>query len=224
LADDVPLAWAARDLGEAVGIRRPMTEHQRGYADVFGVEVRELPDTAYIEELVILDDHGFNDYKRRRWQKMRALLRAYAGKPAHPGVMLVRGNSGENRKLVNEAAIADHLSRQGFEIVNPGVESFDAVVNKVASARIVVGVEGSHLAHGLQGIADGGSMVVLQPPFRFNNIYKERCNILGLKYAFCVGHAIKGGFRVDVSALDRRIDAVSAQEDSVTKPAIGSPC
>lgn len=78
----------------------------------------------------------------------------------------------------------------------------------VANANMVVGVEGSHLAHGILGAAPGGSMLVLQPPFRFNNAFKERCDLLEITYAFIVGNAVPGGFTVDLNALAKLIDRV----------------
>jgi hypothetical protein len=45
-------------------------------------------------------------------------------------------------------------------------------LNPAAAADLVVGAEGSQRANGFVCMKDGGSMLVLQPTFRFNNIYK----------------------------------------------------
>ncbi len=202
LIDDVPLALASSALGQAVGIRRPMTAQQMGYASLFGVEFQELPETAYLDELVVLDDRSLNSYKRERWQKMRATIRARVGTSPHAGVMLLRGNTGQERRLVNEDEVATHLSAKGFKIVDPATESLATVLQAVTNAKVVVGVEGSHLAHGLQGVAEGGVMLVLQPPFRFSNAHKDYCDALGIKYAFLVGTQVSGGFVIKLDALD----------------------
>jgi hypothetical protein len=47
-----------------------------------------------------------------------------------------------------------------------------AALNPAAAADLVVGAEGSQRANGFVCMKDGGSMLVLQPTFRFNNIYK----------------------------------------------------
>jgi hypothetical protein len=65
-----------------------------------------------------------------------------------------------------------------------------------------VGVEGSQLANGFVCMKDGGSMLVLQPPFRFNNIYKDVCDAMQVKYGFVVGDAKDGGFTIDSGAVE----------------------
>jgi hypothetical protein len=45
-------------------------------------------------------------------------------------------------------------------------------------------------------------MLVLQPPFRFNNIYKDVCDAMQVKYGFVVGDAKDGGFTIDPGAVE----------------------
>jgi hypothetical protein len=206
VGDDLPLRMLAHDLGEPVTWDQPVTEHQRDYARRLALEVEALGPT-HFRELVVVDDRGQNEDKRRRWQAIRRRLHGARPVVPHAGVMLVRGLTGERRQLHNEEALAERLRRRGFTIARPGEHSSAALIDACAGARVVVGVEGSQNAHGLLGVADGGTMIALQPPQRFGNVYKDRCDCLALRYGFVVGHASEdGGFTIDGDALERLLD------------------
>ena len=206
LLDDIPLARLAGKRGLPLGSSRPLEPQQQQYLDFFDAPLIPLPNTALVRSLEILQDSGINDLRIQRWHAMRREFAASANAWTQPGVFLMRGNTGEQRLLCNEAQIADLLIGRGFNVINPGLASLSEVRAAAANAKLVVGVEGSQLSHGLLGVADGGAMVVLQPPFRFNNAYRERCDLLGITYAFIVGHAVEGGFTVDLNALARLLD------------------
>ncbi len=208
LFDDIPLNFAANALGQAVGIHRPTTEQQLRYLDLFNLKIRELPEFGIIDEITIIDDRGHNEYKRQRWELMRHIINSHSQSPPHKGVMLIRGNSGQTRNLTNEQEIANHLRDSGFKIIDPSITRFDDIIKSVANSRIVIGVEGSQLAHGFFGLVEGGAMVILQPPFRFNNAYKDICDAAGIKYGFIVGNSVAGGFRVEKGALDILLERI----------------
>lgn len=56
----------------------------------------------------------------------------------------------------------------------------------------MVATEGSHLAHGILAADDDCTFLVLQPPRRFNNIYKGFTDAMGMRYAFLVGASRDG--------------------------------
>ncbi|HEU4459238.1 MAG TPA: glycosyltransferase family 61 protein [Methylibium sp.] len=206
VGDDLPMRMVARDVGEPVTWKQPLTEHQVGYGSRLGLEVEALGPVRF-RELIVVDDRGQNMDKRRRWQEMRARLHGWRRPEAHAGVMLVRGLTGERRQLLNEEAVADALVARGFRIARPGQQTTAELIEACAGARVVVSVEGSQNAHGLLNMADGGTMIALQPPNRFGNVYKDRCDCLGLRYGFAVGHAAEGGgFTIDIDALQRLLD------------------
>lgn len=76
------------------------------------------------------------------------------------------------------------------------------------TAKLVVGVEGSHLIHAMVTIAEGGTLLVLQPPNRFNNPLKDYTDCLGMNYAFLTGHAVEDGFEVDLDQLARLLEQI----------------
>lgn len=210
LHDDVPLNFTANSLGQAIGVPRSLTEHQIGYSNLFGVKIKELPRFGIVKEITIVDDRGYNDYKRQRLELMRSMVMTRFKSPIHKGVMIIRGTSGKMRNLVNEQEIADHLRRAGFKIIDPSFDRFETIIRSVVNSRIVIGVQGSHLAHGLFGLIEGGSMIQLQPPFEFDNEFKNICDILSIKYGFVVGNSVSDGFRVEIAALDSLLERVLA--------------
>jgi len=206
VGDDLPLRLLAAEFGEPVTWDQPPTPHQRDYARRLDVEVEALGAT-HFGELIVIDDRGQNADKRRRLSLLRERLRRPLPSESHPGVMLLRGLTGERRLLHNEDAIAERLRRRGFTIARSGDPCTAELIDACAGAQVVVGVEGSQNAHGLLGVADGGTMLALQPPQRFGNVYKDRCDCLGLRYGFVVGHAqADGGFTIDADALERLLD------------------
>ena len=95
-------------------------------------------------------------------------------------------------------------------VVDPDTMSAQEIARISNGARLVVGLEGSHLAHSIYPIADAGTLLVLQPPLRFNNVYKDLSDAMGLNYAFLVGEPAAGGFTVDLDRLGRLLDRVGA--------------
>jgi hypothetical protein len=206
IRDDIPLATLATSLGKPVGIERPLTAQQQGYAKLFGVNVSVLPKLAHLGKITVLSDAYYNEGKIARWRAMRDRVAACASGKRYKGVMLLRGGTGEARMLLNEQEIADRLEALGFYVVNPAKVDLDTFLANAAGADVVVGVEGSQLANGFVCMKDGGSMLVLQPPFRFNNIYKDVCDAMQVKYGFVVGDAQSGGFSINPDAVEAMLE------------------
>jgi hypothetical protein len=206
IRDDIPLATLAARLGKPVGIERPLTPQQQGYARLFGVDVSVLPRLAHLGKITVLSDAYYNEGKIARWRAMRDRVAACASGKRYKGVMLLRGGTGEARMLLNEEQIAERLEALGFYVVNPAKVDLDTFLANAAGAEVVVGVEGSQLANGFVCMKNGGSMLVLQPPFRFNNIYKDVCDAMQVKYGFVVGDAQSGGFVISPDAVEAMLD------------------
>ena len=112
------------------------------------------------------------------------------------------------------------LSQGGYEIVDKFTRKEIFIVGALGSAaapgvevlvlaRIVIGVEGSHLSHAIFTMADDAAFLVLQPPDRFAMTYKEFADRMSMRFAFMVGTAAEDGFTVDHDRLRRIIDRVS---------------
>ena len=211
MLDDQPRLLAARDLGTPVSVLSNPTRGQREYIDLLGLSCA-VEEDAYVRRLVVLEDVGQNLYKRDRHLALRqtAAQRARALQP--PGVMLLRGGSGQHRALANEPDVAELARRRGFLVLDPSTASAQELIDACSDVDIVMGVEGSHLANGLMWMSRTGTLLVLQPPQRFVTVLKDHCDNLGMRYAFLVCDAVsEEGFRIAPDAVERMLDRVSTR-------------
>lgn len=207
LSDSLTLEMIPPPDGPAVAARGRPYRHEDGYRKLLGLPRPPVPGHARIRRLTIYSDYGQNGCKLRRYRELRRRLRSGAVVPTGPpGVFIRRGADGEPRRLVNEEALADHLSARGFDIIDPGALDAAEIVARTLDARMVVSVEGSHLSHALYTLADGGAWLVIQPPDRFALPYKEFADCLGMSFGFVVASPEAGGFAVDLAEIDRMMD------------------
>ncbi|BAS58169.1 hypothetical protein NIES2135_24450 [Leptolyngbya boryana NIES-2135] len=208
--DDLTLTLAAQQFAQAVRTAQKLTNHQQEYSHLLNIHSTPV-SKARIKELTIFEDFGQNQYKRERYEYIRSKFSSLSSHQTVEGVMLLRGNPRVQRLLVNENQIAEFLRNQGFIIVDPEKTSATEIVRQTLGAKIVVGVEGSQLAHGLFTLRESGAILTLQPPYRFNNVYKECADCLGLKYSFVVGKQVANGFEISLEDLARTLDMISAR-------------
>lgn len=213
LTDDSATTLLAQEFGPVYRARNKLMEswtHANSYRRLMDLEVPELPDT-YLSEAWLFEDLGMNAHRRQRMKQVRARL---AGLPADQSghrVFIIRGSFGQNlRILENEAALAEALSQRGFTIVNPMQESTAEIIRKIAGASLVVSVEGSALTHAYLTMQEGGAMITIQPPYRFDNVWKDFTDLLGMRYGFVVGEGDQERFRVSVDDVMRAVDLISA--------------
>jgi hypothetical protein len=202
-----PLAVAE---GVAVTTAQPAGAHTHGYEDWLGMTPLRTAGT-FFRELVIFDDIGQNASKHARFRASVDRLSARAGARPHAGVFIVRGRSGERRVLRNELEIAERLrDRRGFTIVDPMRAGVPEIMKACAGGRVVVGVEGSGLMHGIMTLPIGGAVLVLQPPTRFSAIYKDLTDRDGQQFGFVVGVPQGDDFVVDGDEVERTLDLFAA--------------
>ncbi|MGW8466042.1 glycosyltransferase 61 family protein [Pseudomonas sp. CLCA07] len=180
--------------------------HAPGYEDWLGMTpVRQR--NAFFRELVIFDDLSQNRHKHFRFRAMGERLLSHVKYNSHPGVFVLRGNKGELRLLRNEMELAEHLrDRRGFRIIDPAKSDVATIVAACAGARVVVGIEGSHLIHGVNLLPLGGSLLVLQPPNRFLCFFKYLTDRDHQNFGFVVGTPDGDGFRIDADEVERTLD------------------
>ena len=154
------------------------------------------------------DSRAENAHKRERMFEIRKRIWSAYPTATHAGVFLVRGKTGQRRVLLNESELISSLSARGILVVQVEAASAEQIMRQCSNARVVIGVEGSQLNHGLISIADQGSMLVIQPPRRFNCHHKELCDILGVRYGFVVGESVdkSADFSVDTDRVHRLLD------------------
>jgi hypothetical protein len=208
MTDDLTLTLAAQQLSKAVRTSQKQTDHQLEYSSILNIDSAPVTKGRF-KKLIIIEDFGQNKFKRERYEYIRAKLRNQSSLQSGQGIMLLRGNSGVKRSLLNENEVAEFLSSQGFTIIDPQKISARELALQTLGAKICVGVEGSQLTHSLFTLREDGVILTLQPPYRFNNVYKDYTDCLGLKYSFVVGKQVANGFEINIQDLARTLDAIS---------------
>jgi len=219
LLDDLPLALAAAQIAPPIILETPAYPQINEYKNLFNIHPR-LVQQAHCAQLTIIDDIGQNQFKRDRYRSMRSQLIPHGSDQPPRGVMLRRGKLGAQRSLVNESEVIALLESQGFITLVPEDLSAAELVRQMVGTKIVIGVEGSQLAHGVLTLATGGVMCALQPPYRFNNSFKDYLDCIehDLRYAFVIGKRVADGFEIDLNTLAKtldRIDQVLAYRQAV---------
>lgn len=197
LTDDCVAYALAERFGVPVATLPAPKGHARDYEQLLGQRPRRLA-SGHFDELILLDDHGNTADRAARAARLTARLRIGLDTQPHPGVFLVRGVTGARRLLVNESAIADRLrDRLGFRVLDPEACDLATILGACAGARVVVGVEGSQLAHGLMVMGEQGTVLTLQPPDRVTSALKIFTDRQGQGFGLVVGRGTCDGFEVD---------------------------
>lgn len=207
MRDDLPKYLAALDIDTPISCLKNKTAHQISYENVLDVKPIFYCSGA-IKKLTILEDYSQNAYKVRRYRKFRETISHNYKKSTKRGVMILRGGDGSERKINNEHEVAEYLSGIGFDILDITCSSVDEIIKK-CRVDIVIGVEGSHLGNCLYSINEGGCIITIQPPYRFNNVYKDYADCMDMNYAFLVANESEcHGLSVDIGDLDEILNQV----------------
>lgn len=210
LADDLPRCLAALEIGMPVSTMLRPTRQQLDYMRILDLEVEAL-SSACFHRIVVLDDNGQNDYKRQRCAELTRRVRLQHTPQRNTGVMLLRGNFGNRRVLTNEREVADLVRGRGFKVLDPMDCTATEVIEACLDAKVVLGVEGSQLAHGHMWMSTSGTLVTLQPPNMFTVVHKDRCDLKGIRFAFIVGNwRGETEFSINTNRLQRLLDRVDA--------------
>ena len=199
----------AEQAGHPVTSARPRGGHVGRYEQLLGMAPQRIGDV-HFDELVLFDDLHNNQGRRDRAQGNR--LRLLAGRQPEPlpGVFIFRGATGDARLLENEAEIAERLEVEyGFRTLYIDRDDADRMVETLGATRLVVGVEGSQLAHGVIAMPPGGTVLTLQPADRVTTSLKLLTDCWRQRFAMVVGAGTAGGFRVEWDQLRRTMDLIS---------------
>jgi hypothetical protein len=209
MTDDLTLQLAAKTVGNPVTTERRPYTHEPGYRELLRLERQRAVTHARVERLTVIEDFGQNSYKRARYRELRG--RAQQSVPAGKGapVFVRRGSSGAVRGIANSEALEALLLSFGFGLVDPEKMTPAQIAERMLGARMVMGMEGSHLMHFLYTMSDDGVLCVLQPPDRFNNVLKDYTDCLGMQYAFLVCDKTETGFSVDLDRLQQLFEKIS---------------
>lgn len=205
LMDDCLTYRLAERFGKPITSQPGSTGHKPDYAARLGVNPASV-DHVHFDELIFFRDSPHNACKKERADELRARL-APTPTAEHPGVFLLRGETGDCRKLANEKAIAERLAlERGFGVLDPSTASVDEIVAHCSGAKVIAGVEGSHLVHGLAVMPPHAILFVFQPPDRVVSALKIVTDRQGQTYAFVVGSGTQDHFTVEWTEVQRTLD------------------
>jgi hypothetical protein len=213
MSDDLSLHLASESLAAPLGVERPPYHHEPGYRDLMRINSRKVAQVRF-GQLMILDDVGQNSYKQQRYERLRSRLRASVAAAGNRLVYIRRGRTAakslsqvaDGRTMTNADEVEAFLGSQGFVTLDLDQCSVSQIAAAILDAAIVVGTEGSHMAHALYPIRDHGALCIMQPPDCFTNVFKDYSDCLGLWYGFTVGVRCPGGFSIQIRDLERIID------------------
>ncbi len=210
LLDDCMKYFIAEQFGAPVVPERKPYGHQTDYERLLGMSLRSV-NAVKFDSLWVFRDEGQNDSKRLRYQKLRERLLAAIGMenpPEHAGVYLIRGLAGSRRLMTNELEVAERLRQRGFRVIDPMKLTAEEILRACAGAKVVAGIDGSGLSHAIALMAPETTLLVINPPNRFNNVYKDMTDCMNVNYAVAVGISLGDDFYVDLDEIDQILNLI----------------
>lgn len=106
-----------------------------------------------------------------------------------------------------KSSLAERLARErGYLVIDPLKASADELIEACGAARAIVGVEGSHLAHGILVAPPGAAIVPIQPPERVAATLKQLSDRLHQRFGLLVGEGGDNLFTLDWRDLAATLD------------------
>ena len=207
LMDDCATREIQQVQGQSVAITRPGWVDCAAYERLFQHNWEEVPAFT-ARRLTLLTELGFSRDKAARHRRLRQRIRQTL--PPGPGdiVYLARGPSGHVRGMANEPEVLSRMEAAGVTIVQcEGGD--DSMLRRCLDARLIIGVEGSQLCHGIYLLAEAGGVLAIQPPDRFCNAHHDWSRHLGMAYGTVIGHPAEGGWTADPDEIVSMIDTLS---------------
>jgi capsular polysaccharide biosynthesis protein len=213
LTDDCTKYLLTENEGLPIYSDAQSSQHTIDYEKLLEMKPLRLRN-AYLKEAILFNDYGQNLHKKERFRKISNKILHNVNAQRHPGVFILRRNSGKRRTMHNELEMAEHLHRsRGFRILDITVADVPTIISTCAGAQVVAGIEGSHLVHGIMVLQPGCSVLTLQPPNRFCSVIKRTTDRDGQNFGFVVGRAEKDGFWVDADEVERTLDLFPKTKD-----------
>ena len=206
LKDDCLQYMLAEEYSQPLCLKHSYYQHAPEYAQYFSQNWTPS-ESARIDHLIVFQDFGQNSLKRRRYGTLRSRIEACMPSGNRtPLVYLRRGQPGTVRLIENESEIMDLLARRGFEIVDISSTPLVRLLSFLLSAKLVVSIEGSHLAHCWPSVENPTSVLTLQPPDRFISVYRGRVSCMSGDFGMVVGDGRRGHYSFSISDILRTID------------------
>lgn len=210
LHDELPMTIFCQNHGRVLTShfgKKPYI-HEAGYYEALQTPPpTELDNNCLYKEISILEPAPLNSVQVESLRQFRKRFSHLHSKKKEVAFIRRGGNNHDNRNLENEDAIINFMLKIGGTIISPEKDTAKDIIENLLDAKLVIGIEGSHLANALLSMPEHGCLLVIQPPNRFNNIFKDYCDVTYRKYAFTIGDSISGRTHQNITHLQKMIDA-----------------
>lgn len=214
LADGIPMTMIdGADQGRVWLPWNGPSRHVRAYQQLF-----DLPEAKanliFARNLTFYQDFGQGSHKRRRYAALRdRVRRTFGGQDqGSDNVFIARGNTGVARVIVDEARLKERLAARGWIVIDIATSTVEELQKAICRARVIVGIEGSHLYHAHLSMRRESVMVVLLPNDRFTSLPVGICNANRVSAGFVVLEGSREqGYRVNWDEVERTIDLASTR-------------
>jgi hypothetical protein len=122
---------------------------------------------------------------------------------------LRRGTTGVARLISNEVQLIDALVQRGFVIADIQSDSLEQLLGKLVNAKIVISLEGSHVAHCCFSLSERSALIVLSIPTRFTGVHRGWADARSIRYGFIVGSETLEGFHYEPKEVLQTLDLMT---------------
>lgn len=188
--------------------------HVPDYEQRLGMTPQRITNL-HIRELILFEDQFNNSHRIARAQDMRTRLMQGITPDSNFGVFLLRGTSGDARILDNEADLARRLQENySFSVIFAEDHSVEDLMRICGAARVIAGVEGSQLNHGIAAMPVGGTLFTLQPADRATTAMKLLSDRFQHSFAMLVSKDPASRFSIAWDEVAQTMDRIIAQKEA----------
>jgi hypothetical protein len=98
------------------------------------------------------------------------------------------------------------LTKLGFLIIDIASDSLVDIIKTLSKAKMVISLEGRHVAHCTLTIPENGGLLILEPPDRFSGVHRAQAGCLGIRFGFVVGSFGTAGYHFAISEILQTFD------------------
>jgi hypothetical protein len=182
--DEAPLQMLVERLSSPFAFNRKQYRDECVYRRAFGLQEPPRLDSAYIHNLLLVDEFAQNPNKTKRY---RAIRERFIGlSKGYERIYLRRGKTGMARTLVNEDELLYRLNSLGFVVIDVEKLAASEIIEKCNGAAIVISIEGSHLAPLLYLTKSQGLFIILNPPYQVHTTVADIGVFCGISSAMFI--------------------------------------
>lgn len=209
LRDDVATHLLAEIYGTPVSVAHASWVDTEFYLSAFRQSYDQL-QWAYFDELHIFDDIHQNQHKAARLHVLRDRVRQLIGTRAGAGRIfyLMRGQSGEQRTIVNELDVINALSKIGVDIISTERDPALTNLRSMIDCSMVISLSGSHLSHAIYALGMGGAVLAILRPSNFYNPHYDWSSAIGMKYGLMFADEVSGGYHININRLMKTMELI----------------